>query len=393
MFGFVATPRKIFVCSAGFGEGHNTAARNLVEALNLVAAGAAEAEFLDVFGARSPRVYEWLRHGYVRLMNQAPQVWAGMYRLFDSPQARVTPLVKLLKGEREALTARLAQDKPAAVVSTYPFYGYLLDEIARRGGPRDFRKITVVTDSISVNSIWHRCESDFFCVPNEETAEIMRRAGVAGEKLRVLGFPVAARYAAGDLPARPDPAGPDGRRVLYMINAGRKAAAETVRRLLEIRDIELTVTVGRDMEMRAMVERAIAAHDRTRRPVNLVGWTREVPSLLASHHVLISKAGGATTQETIAAGCPMIISQVAPGQEEGNAQLLVDNGAGCLADSPTQVADAVRRAFADDAKVCREWTANIARLSRPDAARQNARFILEQSGLGPTPANGPTPSA
>jgi processive 1,2-diacylglycerol beta-glucosyltransferase len=163
-----------------------------------------------------------------------------------------------------------------------------------------------------------------------------------------------------------------------MINAGRQAAQKVLRELLAIPEIALTVTVGRDEKMRATVERLIAAHRRTVRPVQVIGWTREVPALLASHHVLVSKAGGATTQETIAAKCPMIISQVAPGQEEGNAQLLVDNHAGCLGLTPKGIAAAVRDAFADDARICREWTQNISRLSRPQAARDNARFILEQ---------------
>ena len=57
---------------------------------------------------------------------------------------------------------------------------------------------------------------------------------------------------------RPDVTGPEGRRVLYMINAGRKAAPEIVRRLLALEDIQLTVTVGRDVEMHGMVERAVA---------------------------------------------------------------------------------------------------------------------------------------
>ena len=381
MFGPVATPRKIFVCSAGFGEGHNTAAHNLVEALNEVGADRVNAEFLDIFGVRSPRAYAFLRKGYVQVMNQAPTLWAGMYRMFDSPRADSLPLVSLLAAERNALAARLEQDKPVAVVSAYPFYGYLLDEIARRGGLTGFLKVTVVTDSISINSVWHRCDSDYFCVPNEDTAVVMRSAGVPDEKLRVLGFPVSMRYAASDLPTRPDPAGPDGKRVLYMINAGRKAAEETVRHLLSLRGIALTVTVGRDQEMRAMVERAIGAHDRTREPVKIIGWTKEVPALLASHHLIISKAGGATTQEAIAARCPMIVSQVAPGQEEGNAQLLVDNKAGCIATTPGKIADAVEAAFARDAALCREWTANIGKLSRPDAARDNARFILDKAGV------------
>lgn len=381
MFASVANPRKIFVCSAGFGEGHNTAAKNLVQALNDVGGARVEAEFLDTLGECHPRVYQFLRKGYVRLMNQAPRVWASAYQLFDSPRVGASPIVNLLPGERDALAERLERDRPAAVVSTYPYYGYALDEIARRGGPKDFLKVMVVTDSISINSVWHRCGADFFCVPNEETAGVMRRQGVPSERLRVLGFPVSLRYTEGGLPARPDPTGPEGRRVIYMINAGKKAAPETVRRLLAIPDLRLTVTVGRDEEMHTMVERAIAARGATAHPVTLIGWTQEVPSLLSSHHLLISKAGGATTQETIAAGCPMIISQVAPGQEEGNAQLLVDNHAGCLALSPQTIAEAVERAFAADGKICREWTGNITKLSRPDAARDNARFILEQAGV------------
>ena len=310
-------------------------------------------------------------------MNRAPRVWSGLYRLFDSTRM-VESNLALFGTVRDALAELIEKEKPVAVVATYPLYGYLLDAIARRGGPANFLKVTVVTDSISINSIWYRCGSDFFCVPNEETAAALYKGGVPREKVRVLGFPVDPRFAALDqLPPRPDPAGPEGRRVLYMINAGRRSAAEVLRHLLAVPDIELTVTVGRDLEMRALVERSIGAYDRTRAPVKVIGWTREVPALLASHHVLISKAGGATTQETIAAKCPMIISQVAPGQEEGNAQLLVDNKAGCLGLTPERIASAVREAFADDAKLCREWTANIARLSKPDAARDNARFILE----------------
>ena len=323
----MATIKKIFVCSAGFGEGHNTAARNLVTALNELGAGRAEAEFVDILGVCHPRQYERLRRGYVTLMNHAPRVWSALYGLFDHAQWLVDLNVALLSAERAALAARLEWEKPAVVVSTYPLYGYLLDEIARRGGPSGFRRVTVVTDSISINSVWHRCGSHFYCVPNEDTAAVMRRAGVPAEKLRVLGFPVDPRYAA-DLPPRPDPAGPDGRRVVYMINAGRQAAPETVRRLLALEDIELTVTVGRDQEMHRLVERLIGERGGTRRPAKLIGWTKEVPALLASSHVLISKAGGATTQETIAAGCPMIVSQIAPGQEEGNAQLLVGQRGG-----------------------------------------------------------------
>ena len=293
----------------------------------------------------------------------------------------VLKAVRMFNTLRTTLEAMLEREKPAAVVATYPLYGYLLNAIAKRriGQPLDFLKVVVVTDSISINSVWYRCGADFFSVPNEETAAVLRAGSVPPEAVRVLGFPVEPRFAALDaLPPRPHPGEAEGRRVLYMINAGRQSAKEVLRELLANAEITLTVTVGRDGKLRAMVERLIAAHRVAGPAVQVIGWTKEVPALLAGHHVLISKAGGATTQETIAAKCPMIISQVAPGQEEGNAQLLVDNHAGCLALTPAHIGEAVRAAFADDAKICREWTQNIARLSRPQAARDNARFILEQ---------------
>lgn len=112
----------------------------------------------------------------------------------------------------------------------------------------------------------------------------------------------------------------------------------------------------------------------------MLGWTEEIPELLASHHLVISKAGGATVQESIAAGCPMIMNQVAPGQEEGNADLLVRNDAGALAENPDAVVTAVARAFADDGAVWRRWSKGVAQMSRPRAAYDTANFILAEIG-------------
>jgi processive 1,2-diacylglycerol beta-glucosyltransferase len=112
------------------------------------------------------------------------------------------------------------------------------------------------------------------------------------------------------------------------------------------------------------------------RDFKVIGWTDELPAILQSSHLLISKAGGATVQETIAAGCPMIINQIVPGQEEGNARLIVQTGSGVIATSPENVVTEVQRAFANDAQMWREWSANIRKLSRPAASLEIAQFLL-----------------
>ena len=98
--------------------------------------------------------------------------------------------------------------------------------------------------------------------------------------------------------------------------------------------------------------------------------------MMLESHLLLSKAGGATTQEAIAAKCPMIINQVVPGQEEGNARLIAETNQVRSRVRPRRSSAGVRRAMADDLRVWNEWSANISRLSRPRASLEIAELLL-----------------
>ena len=156
-----------------------------------------------------------------------------------------------------------------------------------------------------------------------------------------------------------------------MVNAAPDQAPGIVARLLEIPGLHLTVTYGRDEALRQRLEAAAAG-----RPLELHGWTDRMPELLMTHHLLIGKAGGATVQESIAAGTPMLITHVVPGQEEGNAQLLFENECGALCPTAGALAAKIESLFLNDAAGWRQWEQNIARLARPDAALQIADFVL-----------------
>ena len=112
----------------------------------------------------------------------------------------------------------------------------------------------------------------------------------------------------------------------------------------------------------------------------MLGWTREIPQLLLTHHVVVSKAGGATTQEALAAGCPMVVSQIVPGQEEGNYELLRRHGIGALAQKPEVVRGVLRAAFADEGSLLGRWRAGVARLRRPLAAAEILTRVVERAG-------------
>jgi processive 1,2-diacylglycerol beta-glucosyltransferase len=368
--------KRILIFTAGFGEGHNTAARNIRDAVEHIALDQAKVEVLDLFDICYGKLNDWVRKAYITAINRTPRFWGKIYNVIDGTQFVESNMVMLAKMKR-AMIDVLAEREPDAVVSTYPIYNYVIDAIYADGQPRSFSQITVVTDSITVNSIWYRSASDYFLVANEDTAKVLRNADVPQEQIRNFGFPVTFRFA--EMPDNRYGNGRFGpRRILYLINSGKKEAPALVRRLCKRADIQLTITVGRDRTLRKEIESEIKA---PAHPVEILGWSNRMPELLMSHHLVITKAGGATIQEAIAARIPVIISQVVPGQEEGNARLIVDNDCGCLAPNPEAILEALDSAFVQGEKRLKTWVTNIGRLSKPDASLQIARFILELTSV------------
>ena len=278
---------------------------------------------------------------------------------------------------RDALAELIAEEEPTAVISVYPIYGYLMEQLYAHASDRPFGFHTVITDSITINSVWHRCLSDTFLVPNEATATILRKARLDPARIHAFGFPVPPRFAGNRAPRGllRDGGKP---RVLYMINSGKKLAPRIVARLLRRGDLHLTVTVGRDEKLRAEMEHVARMAGQ---PIEIHGWTEKMPELLMTHHVLIGKAGGAAVQEAIAACTPMIITHVVPGQEEGNAQLLVEHGCAAVCETPEAIGAQLDELFSRNAAQWRLWMERITRLSRPAAAQEIVQFVLQREGV------------
>jgi processive 1,2-diacylglycerol beta-glucosyltransferase len=371
---------RVLILTAGFGEGHNAAARAL-EAAFAAGHGPGVAQVVDVFALASPRLNAAARAVYLSLINRTPRIWSAIYAGAERlpPTSRAW---RLLHREQRCLADLITRTAPTLLCSTYPVYAYLLARLA--GTPCASRPhFAVVTDSLSINALWWRAGCDGWFMPNQPSADVLRQAGIAEDRLHVCGFPVAAFFAenAGRL-SPPDLAAGAAPRVLYIVHSGTRHARETAHRLLAQSAWEVTCAVGRDDALRRELQSSLAGR---RRPARILGWCDEIPRLLLTHHVVVSKAGGATTQEAIAARCPMVVNQIVPGQEEGNYELLRRHGAGAFAATPAAVMAELQGAFAHRGQGWRAWRSALESISRPDAARHIAARMLELAGHAPAP--------
>jgi len=356
--------KRVLILTAGFGEGHNSAARGVRAGLARIAPQV-EVEMRDLFPETFGAFNELVRRAYLTLINRWPRSWHYVYDWLDRKKDFDQQFQKF-HGLKKNFSRLLDRFQPDVVVSTFPPYPYLLQQIL--GNDRKCKNVAIVTDSITVNAIWYHAPADFFLVANDQSATVVRDRGVAVDKIKVFGFPVSPRFA--DFVTSRPPPNTVAPRVLYMVNAGTSRTADLVRKLIT-QDIQLTVTVGRNEKLGRAVKSAAG-----NRNIEIYGWTDEMPRLLCESHVLIGKAGGATVQETIAAACPMIINHIVSGQEEGNAQLIVETNSGAIALSNDEVAAQVDRTFSNNGQQWREWSANVSKISRPRASLDIAEFLL-----------------
>lgn len=364
----------ILVLTAGFGDGHNSAAFATADALRRLCPGE-EVQACDLISTVQPRLASALKKLYQQAITHFPSGWRLVYRLLEKsdvePQdsAWLAPLVRGLRERIETLRPRL-------IVSTYPLYAALLDGLRRQMDVPPLA--TIVTDSISVHRIWVAQPSDLYCVADEETRAVMEHLGAPAARIRVTGFPVNLRFTE-PLPAETGRAG--AQRVLYLPSTTARRVGATLRALAPLLDagVQLTVVVGKHgprlyHALRAFTDARPAA------PVEIVGWTDRIPELLRTHDVVVCKAGGAILHEVLAARVPAVIDYVVPGQEEGNAEMLLSRQCAVRTETARETAAAVKRVLAAGGRLGREMRERMRPISVPDAALRAARAVLQLAG-------------
>ena len=89
-------------------------------------------------------------------------------------------------------------------------------------------------------------------------------------------------------------------------------------------DFQLIALAGKNARTLAALQALAARYPGRLRPQ---GFTDRVDRLMACADLAVTKPGGLTSSECLAMGLPMIVNSPIPGQEERNADFLLEQGA------------------------------------------------------------------
>ena len=373
----------VLVLSASAGAGHVRAAQALERAL--VATGRVrEVRHVDILQYTSKLFRRVYAQAYLDLVNRAPEVLGWLYDYFDEPWKHERVRLALDRLNTTRFVRLLEQERPEWAVSTHFLPAQLIAWL-RSKDRLATRQAIVVTD-FDVQGMWLTRHVDRYFVALDETRVHLERLGVPPAAITVSGIPIDPVFAEPkDARAMRTKHGLVPDRTTILVSAGGFGVGPVealIHILLELQHpVQLVVICGRSEALRKRLDELAAARPPALTPtLHVVGYTTEMDEYMAAADLLVGKPGGLTSSEALARGLALVIVHPIPGQEERNADHLLEAGVAIRCNNLPALAWKLDRLLDDPARLA-AMRATARRFGRPHAARDIAAALV---GTTPT---------
>lgn len=369
--------RNVLILSVSAGAGHVRAAEALRTCAEATLPGVT-ATHLDVMDYVSAGFRKLYTDSYLSLVERLPAVWGYLYEATNEV-ARDGKMQKIRRAVERLSTHPLRQEirrrRPDAIICTHFLPAEILSRMIRKEG-LDCPVWVQVTD-FDLHGMWVHPGMHGYFAANDEVAFRMAAHGIAPQAIHVTGIPIMPVFAT--RPPRAECAAefsldPAHTTILLMGGgAGLGGLDRVAGQLLAIPgDFQLVVLAGRNAETLTSLQQLA-----TRFPGRLLpqGFTNRVERLMACADLVITKPGGLSTSECLAMGLPMILNSPIPGQEERNADYLLEQGAALKASDAVTLEYRVRLLLAESTRLA-GMRENAARLGRPEAAHRVLQAVM-----------------
>jgi processive 1,2-diacylglycerol beta-glucosyltransferase len=372
-----SSPKKILLLSVSAGAGHMRAAE-AIRAAALQSHPDVQVTHLDAMDYVTAAFKKLYTDFYIKLVNKAPTLWGYLYN--HTNDAQPDSLMEQLRRKLERMNARALRQaikdfQPDAIVCTHFLPAEMLSRLIRKGELHC--PVWVQVTDFDLHRLWVQDGMAGYFAANDEVAFRMRAQGIAASHIHVTGIPIMPAFGqALDRYQCAQEYGLDAKRTTLLLmggGAGLGSLDAVAQGLLALDgNFQLIAMAGKNAQALAALE-ALAL----RCPGRLLaqGFTNQVERLMACADVVITKPGGLTSSECLAMGLPMIVNAPIPGQEERNADYLLEQGVALKAMDDVTLQYRVRYLLEHPAKLA-DMRDKARALGRSAAAQQVLKIVL-----------------
>lgn len=366
-------PPHILFLFSDTGGGHRSAAKAIIEALDIYYPGRVTTEMLDFFVKYAPPPFDMAVSTYAP-MAQVPDLWELGYKLSNG-RYRSRLVQEVLWPYIRKRTKDLVLEHPCDMfVSVHPIIN---TPILRMLGPDHKPYLIVITDMVSTHAFWYNKNATLTLAPTVEAMQRGMGIGMPPGSIEVAGQPIADKFRHPPEPRevlRERFGWPIDKPVVLFAGGGEGMGPlyDTVREVDRANlPLLMVIIAGRNQNLVNKFQKLKFQTEN-----QILGFVDNMPDLMNASDILVTKAGPGTISEAFIAGLPIILYSRMPGQEEGNVDYVVDQGAGVWAATPEAVVS-ILRYWVHHPQERLAVAAVSKSLARPDASLNIARRIID----------------
>jgi processive 1,2-diacylglycerol beta-glucosyltransferase len=276
-------------------------------------------------------------NSYDILIKQLPELWGFLYKKTDTP-ARSKHFRMLTKQINRMNSNKLydyvKKQQPDAIICTHFLAAQVLLDAQAKDKPTI--PISLVTTDYDKHDLLMLPGIHTYFVSNEKMKWKMTQAGIEKNRIVVSGIPIdPIFYEHKSVQTLKEKYGVKQDRPIILILSGGQGLAHIDTLVPHIFDLENPTTViaiaGKNEKLK---ERLDALTPPPHIDFTTVGWTDHMDEYMRIADMILTKPGGMTMTECIMLQKPIIAIEPIPGQEEQNADYLLEKGLGLVVRNP-----------------------------------------------------------
>ena len=316
---------------------------------------------------------------YLDLVNKAPHMLGWFYDVMDKPwkNERLMQAIDMLN--TQPLVRLINKYQPDLAVCTHFTPADMISWLKEKKTLTCPLAIVVTDFDIHANWLCRYCDRYFVAL--DETGVHLEKLGIPADRITVSGIPVDPVFAERrDKAAMRLKHGLRQDMTTILVSAGGFGVGPVENLITALLDLQheaqIFAVCGKSEELKQKLEQIagrIPAGSRV--TVQVTGYTTAMDEYMAAADIMVGKTGGLTTSEALARDLVMVVVNPIPGQEERNADHLLEEGAALRCNNLPTIAYKIDRLLDDPARMA-AMQKNIRRIARPRAAHDIVATLL-----------------
>lgn len=376
--------RRVLILSASIGTGHVKAAEALLKAFRQQDE-AVEVRHEDALSFANTAYRKVIQTSYVELANKAPQILGFIYNYADAAWTTQEHGLAIQRWNSERLISLVKAYRPDAVLCTHMLPADMTSWLICQGRIKTQHAI-VITD-FDINPMWLSHHYARYFVAIEEAREHLVQLGYLREKIQVTGIPIDPVFGQQkDKRQLRSRMGLDQEQTTALLTVGGLGMGPLESILYALRHMksrmQIIAVCGANEQLKKKVDeisRDLSSTNGNR--IITVGYVDDMDRYMSASDLIIGKAGGLTSSEALSKGLAMVIVNPVPGQEERNADHLLEEGVAIRCNNLPALAYKVDRLLENPARLA-SMQRNALAMARPWAAARIAREVTALAFAG-----------